>query len=208
MEDMSLYEGVVDMLDALKDGGYKLGIATMRHGRITRGISGGMGIAHLFEVTVGVDETEKTKPEPDHVLTACRLLGVEPEEVIMVGDTKFDILSGKGAGCTAIGVTWGSGTKEGLEKAANEKPDLILLDTNMPVMGGHEMLERLQEQSELKDIPVIMVTVVCEPQDIATASSYGIVDYVTKPFDFTDLMEKIANALKNKKVGQLAKANS
>jgi CheY-like chemotaxis protein len=97
---------------------------------------------------------------------------------------------------------------EGLEKAANEKPDLILLDTNMPVMSGHDMLERLREQPELKDIPVIMVTVVCEPQDIAIASSYGVVDYVTKPFDFTDLIEKIANALKNKKVLQLNKTNS
>ena len=75
-------------------------------------------------------------------------------------------------------------------------------------MGGHEMLKRLREQPELKDIPVIMVTVVCEPQDIATVSSYGIVDYVTKPFDFTDLMEKIANALKDKKFQQLTKANS
>ena len=104
-------------------------------------------------------------------------------------------------------ITAGNG-KEGLEKATNEKPDLILLDTNMPVMGGHEMLKRLHEQPELKDIPVIMVTVVCEPQDIATALSYGIVDYVTKPFDFTDLMGKIANTLKNKKVQKLTKANS
>ncbi len=119
-EDMRLYDGVVDMLDALKDGGYKLGIATMRHGRITRGISGGMEIAHFFEVTVGVDETEKAKPDPDHVLTACRLLGVEPEKAIMVGDTKFDILSGKGAGCTAIGVSWGSGSPEELERAGSD----------------------------------------------------------------------------------------
>ena len=88
--------------------------------------------------------------------------------------------------------------EEGLEKAANEKPDLILLDTNMPVMNGHEMLDRLRNHPDLKEIPVIMVTALCEAQDIATASSYGITDYVTKPFDYTELMEKIANALKNK----------
>jgi two-component system alkaline phosphatase synthesis response regulator PhoP len=91
--------------------------------------------------------------------------------------------------------------KEGLEKAANERPDLILLDINMPVMNGHEMLKCLREHPDLKDIPVIMVTVICEPQDIATASSYGIADYVTKPFDFTELMEKIANALEYKNFG-------
>jgi two-component system alkaline phosphatase synthesis response regulator PhoP len=91
--------------------------------------------------------------------------------------------------------------KEGLEKAANERPDLILLDINMPVMNGHEMLKCLREHPDLKDIPVIIVTVICEPQDIATASSYGIADYVTKPFDFTELMEKIANALEYKNFG-------
>jgi CheY-like chemotaxis protein len=88
---------------------------------------------------------------------------------------------------------------EAIEKAVNERPDLILLDTNMPVMNGHEVLERLKKHSELKDTPVIMVTALCEAQDIAKASSYGIADYVAKPFDFADLVEKIANALDNSK---------
>jgi DNA-binding response OmpR family regulator len=89
--------------------------------------------------------------------------------------------------------------QEGLAKAAAEMPDLILLDTNMPVMNGHEMLERLRGETTLKDIPVIMLTARCEPQDIATASSHGISDYVTKPFDFAQLMEKIRGVLDQKK---------
>ncbi len=88
--------------------------------------------------------------------------------------------------------------REGLEKAIKEKPDLILLDTNMPVMNGHQMLDCLRKNPDLKNIPVIMVTALCESNDIATASSYNIADYITKPFDFTDLMEKITNALGNK----------
>ena len=89
--------------------------------------------------------------------------------------------------------------KETLEKAANEKPDLILLDTSMPVMNGHEVLEHLGRDPDLKDTPVIMVTATCEVEDIATACSHGVVDYVVKPFDFTELVEKIENALENKK---------
>jgi len=89
--------------------------------------------------------------------------------------------------------------QEAIEKAINEKPDLVLLDTCMPVMNGHEVLEQLKQHPELKDIPVIMVTALCEPQDIATASAYGIADYVAKPFDFAVLVEKIATALENKK---------
>ena len=89
--------------------------------------------------------------------------------------------------------------QEGLEKATDEKPDLILLDTNMPVMNGHEMLERLRKRPDIKDIPVIMCTALCEAEDIAAASTYGIADYVTKPFDCTELIEKITNVLENKK---------
>jgi two-component system alkaline phosphatase synthesis response regulator PhoP len=88
--------------------------------------------------------------------------------------------------------------KEGLEKAANEKPDLILLDISMPVMNGHEMLERLKNRPDLKDIPVIVLSAYSDARDIAKAADLGIVDYVTKPFDFTELMEKISNALGNK----------
>jgi len=84
---------------------------------------------------------------------------------------------------------------EGLQKAAEEKPDIILLDTNMPVMNGHEMLELLRKKPDTKDIPVIMCTALCEAQDIAAASAFGIADYVTKPFDCTELVEKITNAL-------------
>ena len=85
--------------------------------------------------------------------------------------------------------------KEGLEKAVSENPDLILLDTNMPVMNGHEMLERMRNDQEIKDTPVIMVTALCDAKDIDTASSFGISDYVTKPIDFEKLIEKISNIL-------------
>jgi DNA-binding response OmpR family regulator len=89
--------------------------------------------------------------------------------------------------------------QEGFKIAQQESPDLILLDTNMPIMNGREMLKCLRKHPALKDTPVIMVTACCEVQDIAVASSYGISGYIAKPFDFTDLMEKIQNALEHKK---------
>ena len=92
-----------------------------------------------------------------------------------------------------------------MEKAANEKPDLVLLDTDMPVMNGQEMLERMRKDSVLKDTPVIMVTALCEAQDVATASSFGISDYVTKPIDFAKLIEKISNILEQKTSGSAKK---
>jgi len=86
--------------------------------------------------------------------------------------------------------------KEGLEKAITEKPDLVLLDTNMPIMNGHDMLERMRKDRVIKDTPVIMVTALCEAKDIDMASSFGISDYVTKPVDFAKLIEKISGILK------------
>ncbi len=98
--------------------------------------------------------------------------------------------------CCKCEVITASNGKEGLEKAAEEKPDLILLDINMPTMDGFQVLERLKEYPDLKDMPVIMITVICEPWDIAAASSYDIADYITKPFDMTELTGKVAKALK------------
>ncbi len=97
--------------------------------------------------------------------------------------------------CCKCEVVTAANGKEGLEKAAKEKPDLILLDVNMPTMNGLQMLERLREDPNLKDIPVIMVTVVCEPQNIAVASSYSVADYISKPFELNELAEKVAKAL-------------
>jgi DNA-binding response OmpR family regulator len=92
-------------------------------------------------------------------------------------------------------VVTASNGREGLEQAIAEMPDLILLDTNMPEMDGHQMLKRLRSTAEIKHIPVIMVTAISEPSDIAAASEYGISDYVTKPFNFAELMEKVQHAL-------------
>lgn len=88
--------------------------------------------------------------------------------------------------------------QEAIEKAINERPDLMLLDTSMPVMNGHQVLEQFKQHPGLKNIPVIMVTALCEPQDISKALSFGVADYVAKPFDFAELVEKIANALERK----------
>jgi DNA-binding response OmpR family regulator len=90
--------------------------------------------------------------------------------------------------------------KEGLEKATENKPDLILLDYNMPVMNGPEMLENLRSNLELQDIPIIMLTALCDQENIDAVHDYNILDYVPKPFDSIELCEKIENALEAKPV--------
>jgi two-component system OmpR family response regulator len=131
---------------------------------------------------LGLFKTKKTSP--------VKILVVDDEPDV-VSTVEYRL---KFAKCSVVTASNGH---EGLERAAAEKPDLILLDTNMPGMNGHEMLERLRADPALRHIPVIMVTARCEPQDIAAASAWGIADYVTKPFDFAQLMDKIQAALKS-----------
>ncbi len=90
---------------------------------------------------------------------------------ILVVDDEKDLVSTveyrlKFSNCQVVTANNG---QEGLDKAASEKPDLILLDTSMPVMNGHEMLKQLRANADLKHIPVIMLTAISSPQDIAAA---------------------------------------
>lgn len=119
---------------------------------------------------------------------------------ILVVDDESDIVSTVQYRLKSCGyeVTTATNGKEGLEKATSEKPDLILLDINMPIMDGHEMLERLRNRPDLKHTPVIMLTAYSDKRDISKAADFGIQDYVTKPFDFTELTEKISKALESK----------
>jgi len=85
-----------------------------------------------------------------------------------------------------------------LEKLETITPDLILLDGNMPVMSGFQMLERMRQDSRFRNIPVIMLTAVCESTNISLAGSLGVTEYVTKPFEYPQLLEKITNVIDNK----------
>jgi len=69
----------------------------------------------------------------------------------------------------------------------------------MPNMNGHEMLEALRKQPDCDGISVIMLTARSQTQDIARANACGIDDYIVKPFDLSELLEKIETALENRK---------
>ncbi len=95
-------------------------------------------------------------------------------------------------------VTAGNG-KEGLKKALQEKPDVLLLDVIMPIMDGHEMLEALRKQPGGNYSSVIMLTARSQTQDIARANACGIDDYIVKPFDLSELLEKIEVVIESRK---------
>ncbi len=94
--------------------------------------------------------------------------------------------------------TAGNG-REGLKRFEDERPNVILLDVIMPIMDGHEMLEALRKQPGGQDVSVIMLTARSQTQDIARANACGIDDYIVKPFDLSELLEKIESAVEHRK---------
>ncbi len=82
-----------------------------------------------------------------------------------------------------------------VEKAVAEKPDLILMDVIMPRMDGFEACRRLRAGPETRDIPIIMVTTRGEMKSVQTGYESGCNDYVTKPINGLELLEKIRNCL-------------
>jgi len=81
--------------------------------------------------------------------------------------------------------------EEGLAAAAAEKPDLIILDITMPVMDGVTMLTKLKEDEALKNIPVIMLTAESGRENVAFIAKLGVRDYLVKPFQDAQLIEKV-----------------
>ena len=84
---------------------------------------------------------------------------------------------------------------DGIEKAKEEKPDLILLDIMMDRLDGHQTLDKLKELEETRSIPVIMLTAKAQSEDVERAMAGGSVDYIVKPFTPVTLLQKIERAV-------------
>lgn len=84
---------------------------------------------------------------------------------------------------------------EGVELARGEDPDIVLLDVMMPVLDGWQVLRRLKEDERTREIPVIMLTALAEEHDLIQGHLQGAIRYITKPFEMTELVKTIREAL-------------
>jgi len=90
----------------------------------------------------------------------------------------------------------------GLDLACAHKPDLILLDINLPGMDGFEALKRLQNMEETHDIPVIALSANAMQKDIDRAKEAGFKGYITKPIDISKLKNKIDEYILARKLSE------
>ena len=105
---------------------------------------------------------------PDNVYMLTRRLKKKGFELIIAGDGQ-----------------------EGIDKAVDEKPDLILMDLSLPTMDGWTATTKIKEIEEVKDIPIIALSAHAMPEHRDRALKAGCSDYDTKPVDIKRLLSKI-----------------
>ena len=106
------FDGMVDVLHGLAEQGVSLAVASNRSQPGLDKLVENFNLTGLFQYVVSTDDVERPKPEPEMLNVIFDKYGVAPEEVLMVGDTVNDILSGVNAGCDTCWVTFGYGEAE------------------------------------------------------------------------------------------------
>jgi len=86
--------------------------------------------------------------------------------------------------------------KDGVKKAIENKPDLIICDITMPELDGYGVLHAIQQNQAIKNTPFIFLTARTEHNDIRKGMELGADDYLTKPFDGTELLNAVSSRLK------------
>ena len=84
---------------------------------------------------------------------------------------------------------------QALEQIAAQRPGLVLLDMNLPIVDGWSVCRRVRANPQLRDIPIIALTAHAMAEDRDRALAAGCDDYATKPIDFPALLNKIRDLL-------------
>ncbi len=110
-----LYPGVKETLLKLED--FKKVIVSNKRESLSRKVLEGLGISEFFDLILGSDSVSEKKPSPVPILETLERLNLSKEEAVIIGDSNFDIDSGKKAGIKTIAVTYGYRSREVLKEA-------------------------------------------------------------------------------------------
>lgn len=118
-----VYEGVVEGVEWMKAQGYRVACVTNKAEAFTLPLLKDKGLYDYFEVVVSGDTCEEKKPHPMPLLHAAELLGVSPENALMIGDSKSDVKAARAAGFHIFCMTYGYNHGEDIR---NYEPDAVL----------------------------------------------------------------------------------
>lgn len=120
---------------------------------------------------------------------------VSNKPILLIEDDVVDVMTVRRAlkelqvPNTVTHVEHGEAALAYLADAASERPCLILLDLNMPVMNGIEFLRAIKQDTALRSIPVVMLTTSEEPKDRTRSFDLGVAGYMAKPVDYRKFVE-------------------
>jgi diguanylate cyclase (GGDEF)-like protein len=101
-------------------------------------------------------------------------------------------------GAEAVDLQFTGGGEEGLARAVEWQPDLILLDVDMPAPDGFEVCRRLKADARTQSIPVVFLSGATSTEEKIKGLELGAVDYITKPFDPAELRARVRASLRTK----------
>ncbi|MBK6744130.1 MAG: phosphoglycolate phosphatase [Hydrogenophilales bacterium] len=101
------FPGVVDGLQAMFETGYRLACITNKAERFTVPLLKDTGLIDFFELILSGDSLPEKKPSPLPLLHACQVFGVEPDELLLIGDSLNDTQAARAAGCPVFCVPYG-----------------------------------------------------------------------------------------------------
>jgi len=115
----------------------------------------------------------------------------EKKLIILVDDNPANLRIGKNVLAEKYAVATAPSAEKMFSLLESNRPDMILLDVDMPEINGYEAIKNLKSKTETKDIPVIFLTARTESDDELEGLSLGAIDYITKPFQPPLLLKRI-----------------
>jgi DNA-binding response OmpR family regulator len=85
--------------------------------------------------------------------------------------------------------------EEGIERTRTDRPDVVVSDVMMPRMSGIELVAKLRADPATEDVPILLLTAKAQQTDIGAGLDAGADDYVTKPFEPLDLVDRVNRLL-------------
>ena len=136
LEVEELYEGVGEVIDVLYKNGIKMSVLSNKQDAMVVGLCEKHLSREAFTEYRGQRVGAPTKPDPTVPLEICALMGIEPSECALVGDSDVDMKTAKNAGFTAIGVAWGYRPPElllenGADFIAHSAEDIVKIILNL-----------------------------------------------------------------------------
>ncbi|HEY9728708.1 MAG TPA: response regulator [Chroococcales cyanobacterium] len=157
-----------------------------------------LGKGSVFWIDLNVPERVKL-PQSVTVRDRTKIIGVAgPKRVILIVDDRWENRSVivnllEPIGFATVEATDG---QEGLDKAAKFKPDLIITDLRMPVLDGFEMMRRLRQSMEFKDVPIVVSSASVFDSDRQKSLDAGTNDFLPKPVQADELLNTLKQYLK------------